>query len=45
MDSKMYQFSHSLQTVAAIYAANKYLAYYKNTEQETVEPDLHEYQL
>ena len=44
LDSKMNQFSHSLQAVAAIYTARKYIKHYNMTDEE-INPNLQEYQL
>ena len=45
LDSKMNQFSASLQAIAAIYTAKKYLKYFNGVKQEEVAPILAEYQL
>ena len=46
LDSKMNQFSASLQAISAIYTAKKYLKYYNNSKQaEDLLPILPEYHL
>lgn len=45
LDSKMNQFSASLQAIAAIYTAKKYLKYYNGVKQDEVAPILAEYHL
>lgn len=46
LDSKMNQFSASLQAIAAIYTAKKYLKYYNNNKSnEEIAPILAEYEL
>ena len=44
LDSKMNQFSHSLQAVSAIYTARKYIKHY-NMSDEEISPNLAECQL
>jgi len=44
MDSKMYQFPHSLQAISAVYAADKYLKFHHESDVE-VHPNLEEYAL
>jgi len=44
LDSKMNQFSHSLQAVSAIYTARKYIKH-SNMSDEEISPNLVEYQL